>query len=188
MGLATVLANVQLAKNVDLLGMDATLGNVLFASTFLATDILSECYGEKHAKKGVFVGLFSVIIYLVISQITLLYAPNELDITHEAMKTLFGLTPRICISSIVMYFLANWMDVILYNKLLKKFGEKKMWMRNNVTTIICNGLENFGLMFLIFAGTMPIMSIIQIAVASSVIEIFIALCDTPYLYLAKKIK
>ena len=65
MGLATVLANIQVVKSVDLFGLSSTLGNVLFASTFLATDIMSECYGKETSKQGVFIGLFSVILYLV---------------------------------------------------------------------------------------------------------------------------
>lgn len=45
MGIATILANIMICKNVTLFGMSATLGNVMFASNFLATDILTECYG-----------------------------------------------------------------------------------------------------------------------------------------------
>ena len=39
--LATILANVEVLIMINAFGMEQTLGNVLFASTFLATDILS---------------------------------------------------------------------------------------------------------------------------------------------------
>lgn len=186
--LATILANIQLTKSINILGMSATVGNVMFASTFLATDILSECYGHKEAKKGVLLGLFSVIIFIISTQITLAFIPNELDIANSAMQQLFTLTPRICISSIIMFFLANWIDVLIYEKLKRIFREKKIWLRNNICTIICNSLENFGLFILAFSGIYSIKEIIIMAISSSIIESIIALLDTPFLYIARKVK
>lgn len=186
--LATVLANIQVVKSIDIFGLSATLGNVLFASSFLATDILSECYGTKESKKAVFLGLFSVIVYIIVTQLSLLFIPNSIDMAHNSMKELFALAPRVCISSVVMYFIANLSDVLLYDKLLKLFKGKKMWLRNNISTIICNCLENFGFVFLAFLGVYPIVDILMIALTTCIIETIIAFCDTPFLYLAKKIK
>lgn len=185
---ATVFANIQVTKSVNVLGVSATLGNVLFSSNFLATDILNECYGIKESKKGVFIGLFSVICYIVMSQITLLFVPNEIDLVNSSMKQLFSLAPRVCISSVVMFFLANITDVYLYDRLKKKYNGKKMWLRNNVATILCNCLENFLFVFGAFLFVYPFIDVIMIALTTCLIEIIVAFCDTPFLYLAKKIK
>ena len=185
-GIASVLANLQVVKCIDVFGISATLGNVLFASNFLATDILSECYGKESAKKGVHIGLFSVIVYLIITQLTLLYIPNEFDTAQDAMSVLFNLSLRVSIASLTMFYIANLADVYLYNKLHKKFKGKKMWLRNNISTISCNCLENFGFTFLAFMGLYPLSELLVIAFSTCVIEIGIALCDTPFLYLAKK--
>ena len=56
--LATVIANIEVVKCVDIFGMPLTLGNITYGSIFLATDILSEKYGIKSAKKGIFIGFF----------------------------------------------------------------------------------------------------------------------------------
>lgn len=185
-GLASVIANIQVVKSINLFGISATLGNVMFASNFLATDILSECYGKQEAKKGVYIGIFSIIIYLISTQIMLTFRPNEIDIAENAMRTLFNLAPRVCISSLIMYSFANIADVFLYNKLKQKMSNKNMWIRNNVSTIICNCLENFGFTFLAFAGVYTVKDMLIIACSTSIIEILIAICDTPFLYLAKK--
>jgi uncharacterized integral membrane protein (TIGR00697 family) len=187
-GIASILANLELAKAVDMFGISATLGNILFASNFLAADILSECYGKEYAKKGVYLGLFSIIIYLISTQFALLFVPSEIDIVNGAMKTLFALTPRVCISSLLMYYIANRVDVYLFDKLSKKFKGKKLWLRNNVSTIICNCLENFGLFFLAFYGVFPVKELLMMGIASSIIEILIAICDTPFIYLATRSK
>ena len=45
--ICTIAANIEVLILVDAFGMEMTLGNVIFASTFLATDICSELYGKK---------------------------------------------------------------------------------------------------------------------------------------------
>ena len=187
-GIASILANIQVSKCINIFGISGTLGNVMFASNFLATDILSECYGEKEARKGVYIGLFSVIVYLLCMQLSLVFIPNEIDEVNEAMKTLFGFAPRICISSLVMFFIANLVDVKLYNFLKRKCKNKKLWFRNNISTIVCNCLENFGFVFLAFLFTYPFVDILEIAISTCLIEIVIAVCDTPFIYLANRIK
>lgn len=185
--IASILANVQVAKSIDLFGMKTSLGNVLFASTFLVTDILSETYGKKEAKKGVYIGLCSVIIYLIVTQISLLYRPNTIDIASSSMNVLFSLSARICLSSVLMYFIANMLDIWLFDRLKILFKGKKLWLRNNISTIICNGGENFLFTFLAFFNIYSFKDIIAIALTTTIVEAFIAICDTPFLYLSKKV-
>lgn len=188
MGIASILANILLIKSVNLLGIGATLGNVLFASNFLATDMLTENYGYKEAKKGVRFAIAAIAIFLIITQVALLYIPNSEDIAQSSFELLFGFVPRISLASISMFALSNIVDIRLYEWLRKKSNGKKMWLRNNLCTIICNGGENFLFYLIAFLGVMDIGTILMIAASATIIEILIALCDTPFLYISKKVK
>ena len=50
--ICTIAANIEVLILVHAFGMDTTLGNVIFASSFLATDMMSEIYGKKEANRG----------------------------------------------------------------------------------------------------------------------------------------
>lgn len=182
---ATVLANIMTAKTVNICGIETTLGTVLFASTFLCTDILTEMYGEKDAKKAVKLGVLSACSFIVASQLALAYTPSAIDYADESMRNLFSLNLRISISSVVMYYIANYFDIVLYGKLKERMGESKMWLRNNVATILCNGLENFFFIGFAFAGIYSMADILIIAGSTTLVEILVAICDTPFLYIAK---
>ena len=184
-GIATVLANVITAKNASVFGFNTAIGTVMFASTFLATDILSENYGKKSAKTAVKIGLLSSAVLIMATQFALHYTPSVIDMADTPMRQLFGLNIRISISSMIMYFIANMADIYLFNKIKERTGEKRMWLRNNVSTILCNCLENFGFIFLAFVGIYDMQTIINIAVSTSVIEMIAALIDTPFLYIAR---
>ena len=186
MAIASILANIITAKNVDAFGLTYTLGTILFASTFLTTDILTERFGAKEAKKGVFIGMFATLVFIGASQICLLYVPSVIDYAHDSMKLLFGLNLRISISSVIMYFIANMADVYLYELLREKMNGKYMWLRNNVSTIACNCLENFLFMFGAFYGIFNPKDIMIMAISTSIVEAIAGVCDTPFLYIATK--
>lgn len=185
---ATILANIITAKNANILGLSTAIGTVMFASTFLATDILNECYSQEDAKTAVKLGLVSNIVLIISTQIALWYLPSEFDYAHEAMQMLFSLNLRISIASAAMYYVSNMADIFLFNRIKKKTSGKLLWLRNNVSTILCNCLENFGFIGLAFAGVYDFKTILVIATSTSLIEMLVAICDTPFLYLARKVK
>ena len=187
MGLATIMANIFICKSVDLLGLSATLGNVMFASNFLITDILTEVYGVKSARKGVVFAICSSVIFLAGSQIALLFTPNEIDIAQESMANLFSFAPRITAASVALFALSNVLDVTLYEKMRIKSGGKKMWLRNNLCTMLCNGGENFAFYFIAFGGLFPVKDLVAMGISATIIEVIIAVIDTPFLYLGKKV-
>ena len=186
LSIATILANLTVCKMIDVFSFTTSLGNVLFASTFLATDIMSEKYSKKDAKRGVYISIFSGITFIIITQLTLLFIPSSDDVVNDAMKTLFGISVRTISASMIMFFISNMSDIYLYNKLKEKLPDK-MWLRNNVSTITCNCIENYFFNTLAFIGIFPMSVIISIATTTTIIEMVIALCDTPFLYLSKKI-
>lgn len=186
LSVAIILANLTVCKMIDLFGFTTSLGNVLFASTFLATDIMSEKYSKKDAKKGIYISLFCGVVFIIVTQITLLFKPSADDVVNDAMKTLFKVSVRTTTASMLMFFISNMMDIHIYNKLKEKYPNK-LWFRNNISTILCNCLENYFFNTLAFVGIFSLPVIISIATTTTIIEIVIALCDTPFLYISKKL-
>ena len=185
--IALITANLLVAKNINILGLQATLGNILFASTFLATDILSEKYSIKESRKAINIGIVSVILFTVATQFSLLFKPNELDLVNDNLKNIFAFNLRISISSIAMCYLSNMLDIIVFEKIKKKIPNK-MWVRNNIATIISNCLENYFFTIFSFIGIYDLKTIFAIATTTTILEIMTAICDTPFLYLSKKLK
>lgn len=191
--LATVLANIEVVILVNAFGMEQTLGNVLFASTFLITDILSECEGKREANKAVFLGILASVFFLLLSQSWLLYRPSENDFVFESMKTVFSNTPRMILSSLFAYAVSQLFDVWLYHKWWafteKKFANKRrfLWLRNNGSTLISQILNTVLFNVIAFAGIYDSKTLVSIVISSYVIFIVTSLVDTPAVYIARNI-
>ena len=108
---STILANVILPKQITLFGLDVTLGNIMFSSTYLCTDILSEKVGIKSSRRAVLLGLIAALFFVGLTQVTLWFIPNEYDMVQPAMKELFAFSARVTLASVTMYTLANLCDV-----------------------------------------------------------------------------
>lgn len=191
---ATIAANIEVLIVVDAFGMEMTLGNILFASTFLVTDILSELYGKKEAQNAVWMGIATSIVFIFISQSWMLYLPNENDFASPAIRTVFSNTPRLMIVGIVVYVVVQLFDVWAYHKwwefTSQKFGDRKkfLWLRNNGSTLISQLLNTILFTWGAFFGTYNIETLISIAFASYLIFIVTSLADTPFVYLARYLK
>lgn len=191
--IATIAANIEVMIVVNAFGMEQTLGNILFASTFLVTDILSELYGKKKAQKAVYLGIATSITFLVISQTWLFYIPNEMDQAMPHIKGIFSNTPRLMIAGILVYVIVQMFDVWAYHKwwdfTTKKFGDSSrfLWVRNNGSTLLSQLLNTILFTGAAFIGVYSVKTLISIAVSSYIIFIVTSLADTPFIYLARKI-
>ena len=192
--LATILANIEALLLINAFGMEQTLGNVLFAVTFLITDILSECEGKKEANRAVWIGMFSSLFFLLLSQSWLLYLPAEGDWAMPALRGVFSNTPRMMIASFTVYAVSQLFDVWLYHKWWafteKKCGDRKkfLWLRNNGSTLISQIVNTFLFTLFAFYGIYDTATLFSIFLSSYVIFIFTSLLDTPVLYLARKLR
>lgn len=191
--IATITANIEVLILVNAFGMEQTLGNILFASTFLVTDILSETAGKKEAQKAVNLGIFTSVLFIIISQSWLLYQPSANDWAQEPIRSIFSNTPRLMIVSVLVYAICQRFDVWAYHKwwdfTKTKFGDEKrfLWLRNNGSTLISQLLNTILYTFGAFWGMYEFPVLINIALASYVIFIVTSLADTPFVYLARKI-
>lgn len=191
--IATVLANIEVLVLINAFGMEQTLGNVLFAATFLITDIMSECEGKKEANKTVALGIFSTLFFLVLTRSWFLYEPAAGDSIHPHLEAVFTSTTRMVLASLTVYAIVQLFDVWLYHKwwdfTSKKCGDKTkfLWLRNNGSTLISQLLNTVLFTVFAFAGRYDAKTIVSIILSSYVIFIFTSLLDTPAVYLARKI-
>ncbi|WP_249028802.1 queuosine precursor transporter [Tannockella kyphosi] len=192
--IVTISANIEVLMLIDAFGVEQTLGNILFASSFLVTDILSENEDKESANLAVKIGIMSNITFVLISQSWLLFTPNANDWVSPAVHTIFSNTPRLMIVGVLVYALAQWFDVwayhLIWEKTKAKFGDSKrgLWLRNNGSTLVSQLLNTVLFTFGAFIGMYDIPTLINITIASYVIYVITSLCDTPVVYLSRKIK
>lgn len=191
---ATIAANIEVLIVINAFGMEQTLGNVMFASSFLVTDILSEVAGKKEANRAVKLGILTSIFFILTSQLWLLFTPAESDFIMPSIQAVFSNTPRLMLASLLVYAICQQFDVWAYHKwwafTTKKCGDSNrfLWVRNNGSTLISQFLNTLLFTLGAFWGVYDTTTLINIVISSYVIYIVTSLLDTPFIYLARRIK
>ncbi len=190
----SLLMNIFVLKQFTLFGFMVTGGNALYGAVFLLTDLLNEHHGKREAFKSVGIGFATVLLFIVATQFLLAFVPNGEDFAQESLNTLFSVTPRILIGSLLAYVVAQNLDVWLYDKIHQWTGDKWLFLRNNGSTLISQFVDTIifhavGITtFSFLPGIIPLEIFWEVTIATYVIKLIVAAIDTPFMYLSYKIK
>lgn len=182
---STVLMNIEVVKCITLFGLPASLGNVLYGSTFLCTDILSENYGGKISRKAVRLGFIVLIAFVILSQMSLLFIPNESDFASPALKTVLGFVPRMCLASVVAFLVSNTLDTYLYDFIARHTN--KIWIRNNCSTMTSQLVDSIIFALVGWTGMFEWNVVLEMMLTTYIIKLIVAVIDTPFAYWGKRI-
>lgn len=191
-GVATILANVQVTKSIVLFGFDATMGNIMYGTIFLATDSLNELFDKESAKKAVWMGFFILVAATIVMQVALAFEPSSFDWGQGALQTIFGFFPRVVLGSLTAFLVSQFLDVHLFQRIRDKLpSDKHLWIRNNASTMLSQLVDTAIFVPIAFLGVLPAEALFGwtgIFVSTYVIKVLVAALDTPFMYLIKKIK
>jgi len=190
--LAVILGNIQVLKTVDFFYSPepVALGTILFASTFLCTDILSEHFGKEKARRNVLISFTGFLFMTIIMLITIGFKPSANDLAQERLANVFTPMSRFFIASMISYLVSQYFDIWIYCAIKNLSKKRFLWLRNNISTILSSLLDNtvFSLLAWIILNPDPetLYNVIMIYILGTyILRIFIAFVDTPFMYLSK---
>ncbi|MFZ5429663.1 MAG: queuosine precursor transporter [Bacteroidota bacterium] len=189
---STIIANIQVVQTIQLFGFSATLGNVVYATSFLITDILSENYGKKEAKKAVWIGFYSLISMTLLMNLVLFFQPLDGDefsgVTHHSLSTIFNLMPRIALASLTAYVISQRHDVWAFHFWKARFpDDSQLWLRNNLSTMVSQLFDSAVFVLIAFWGVFETKVLLEILLTTYLLKWLVAAADTPFVYWAKSI-
>lgn len=185
--IVAIVANIQVVKYVELFGMTATLGNIVYASSFLVTDILSENHGRREANRAILVGFVALIAMVVLMNLALLFEPDPADTAQPHLVAIFTLLPRITLASLIAYAVSQYHDVWAYHFWKRRLpGPGRIWIRNNLSTLVSQLIDSVVFTLAAFLGRVPTSVLVEIVVTTYVLKAVVAVADTPLVYLASR--
>lgn len=183
--ISVIIANIQVQKTVELFGMTCTLGNILYASSFTVTDILSENYGKSEAKKAVWIGFFSLIFSTIFFRATLLFEPAATDFIQSSLENVFQLMPRLIVASLGAFAVSQLHDVWAYHFWKRLLPSTKwIFLRNNLSSLVSQALDTLVFVAVAFYGIYENSVLGEIFLTTYLLKALITICDTPIVYAA----
>lgn len=180
------------------------VGVLPYPITFFCTDLISELYGKKRANMVVWIGLLlNLWVIVVVWTGGVLDAPklqnglppveNGVVPYDYAFYQIRLLTLGATLASMIAYLTAQFVDVHIFHWLKEKTQGKKLWLRNNVSTLTSQLVDSVAVILIthyLATGLPPVegftmeMSLMIYIFSSYVFKAVSALLDTLPIYIA----
>lgn len=175
-----VMANIFASKIVQFGFFTVPAGVITFSMIFFITDLISEKWGKKEAKKAVWAGFFSGLVLAISIYIVVHWQPAVFAVEFSEMfAKVLSLTPRIALAGFIAYLISQHHDIWAFHFWKKKTDGKHLWLRNNASTIVSQFIDSVIFISIAFYGVFPIIPLI---LGQWVVKVIIALIDTPFMY------
>ncbi len=164
---------------------EISVGVLPYPLTFLITDLISEIFGKKKANQivtaGIFASFFSMGIVLI-SDIA--PAIPESPVDDAVFSKVFALSPIAVLASMLAYLCAQYIDIAIYHFWKRLTQGRYLWLRNNFSTFSSQIIDTTTVVGLLcLFGVIPWSMFQGLVISGVLFKIFIALLDTPLLYL-----
>lgn len=165
-------------------GLHFSVGVFMFPFVFLTTDVIGEVYGKKMAKFFVLAGFVSTALFILYSVVSLA-APWSADgmWAHDAYNTIFGISTRIAIASLVAFVVAEYQDVISFFFFREQWGTKHFWLRSTLSNIWSQAIDTVLFMTIAFYGVYANDTLLELIVSWWLFKVLMGFLYTPLSYI-----
>ncbi|MFJ7934919.1 queuosine precursor transporter [Sporosarcina sp. NPDC096371] len=156
---------------------------IVYVFTYPILDVITEVYGKKAAHRTVLTGFLTQLFAIIFIWIAIQLPAAPYYENQQAFETIFTAGFRVTIASLVAYLVSQNLDVMIFNKLKSRHGEKKLWIRNNASTMASQLVDTAIFITIAFYGIMPLGALLTLIATQYVFKFVVAILDTPIVYL-----
>lgn len=125
------------ARLISIFTFTISPGTLIFSLSFLLSDIITEVYGYKNARRAIWAALFFNLLFIIFGQIVAhMPSPSFSVENNAAFDKLLTANLWIVAGSFISYLIAEPLNSYLISKLKMKLKGKYMGIRFIVSTII----------------------------------------------------
>ena len=131
--------------------LNASVGIFFIPIIYSLNDMLTEVYGPKTARSMVRLGM-GIIALIVISSFLFTSLPpaTRFISQNSAYQGIFGVSMRIALASLIAFGVGDFLDIYIFTKIRKAFGQRRLWLRNNASNIISEAIDTILFMTIAF--------------------------------------
>lgn len=165
-----IASNLLETKVIDLFGLTATGGLIVFPISYIINDCITEVWGYKKAKLIIWTGFASNFLMIAFSQIAIIIPGAPFWDGEESFNFIFGLAPRIAIASLLAFLVGSFLNAYVMSKMKIASNGKYFSVRAILSTIIGESADSIIFFPIAFTGIVPINEIVIMIVTQAILK------------------
>lgn len=155
---------------------------VVYIFTYPLVDVIVEVYGKKEGQRTVQAGLMTQIVALLFLAITIHLPAAPIFKNQDSFQIILNGSFRVIVASLISYGVSQNLDVFVFNRLKTIHGNKKLWLRNNASTMLSQLIDTSIFISIAFWGTMPLAVLGGLIVTQYIFKFLASIAMTPFVY------
>jgi len=180
-----IAANLLGNKITMLLGVSVTVGIFSYPLTFMVANIIGETHGKKMVHDFIYIGIFSLVVMFGFIVLSLWLPPAERFAFNAEYATIFSLSLRMIIASIIGFGVSQYNNARLFNSLREKYQQQNSMIHYNVSVIISQFLDTVVFMYIAFFHMTPKFTaayVFSLVIPYWLMKVLFTLLSTPFYY------
>ncbi len=159
-----------------------------FPIVFLMTDVVGEVYGKRTARMFVHAGVLTIALFLLYSFIAQIIPWSAHSLwAKPSYETIFSLSMRFSIASLVAYAIGEYQDVFAFFKTKAVIGSKYFWLRSNISNLWSQLFDTGVFLVIAFWGVYSPKAILLMAIPWYLYKVVMGALYTPLSYIGLRL-
>ena len=184
-----VLANWFDPRLINIIGFDTDAGTLIFPFTFLLSDLITEVYGFKYARRAIWCGFLFNALFIIYGQVVIHMPSPHYSTNNEMFDAILATNIRIILASGISYLISEPLNSLIMAKLKIKMHGCYLGIRFISSTIVASGSDSLIFGVIAFYGSMNNMNLFSLILTMWLIKLIIEVLGLPIsIRLSKKLK
>ena len=157
-------------------------GVLFFPISYVFGDILTEVYGYARARRVIWSGLTALIFASIMATVVVKLPPAADWHGQDAYEAIFGQTPRIVFSSILAFFLGEFVNSYTLAKMKIWTNGNALWTRIIGSTICGEGVDSLVFYPCAFLGVWETKLVVTVMTSNYLLKVLWEVIATPVTY------
>ena len=150
-----VAANLLETKVVQLGGITATAGLIVFPISYIINDCIAEVWGFRKARLIIWSGFASNFLVIAFGQLAVSLPAAPFWEGEAGFNFVFGMAPRIAIASLIAFLAGSFLNAYVMSRMKISSGGKHFSARAILSTLIGESADSLLFFPIAFAGLIP---------------------------------
>src|ERR1043165_8407724 len=150
-----IISNIAASKLIQVGPFQFAGGTFLFPISYIFGDILTEVYGYKSSRRGIWTAFFWLFVMAMTLAIVDGITPAQGWELQSSFHAILGQAPRIVIASLCGFLVGEFSNSYVLAKMKIWTQGKFLWTRTIGSTIAGEGVDTIVFTLIAFGGTIP---------------------------------
>ena len=165
-----IAANLLETKVIQIAGITATAGLIVFPVSYIINDCIAEVWGFKKTRLIIWSGFASNFLVIAFAQLATSLPAAPYWEGEEAFNFVFGLAPRIAVASLLAFLIGSFLNAYVMSKMKLASHGRHFSLRAVLSTLAGESADSLIFFPIAFGGLIPLSELFVMILTQAVLK------------------